>query len=122
MTDSRLDLGRQAEVTAEKYLTKKGYRLIERNYRCALGEIDLVMEDGETLVFVEVKGGRVDPDFSPMDHLDDKKRRKLLMLGKLYLCRFKGDPNVRFDLVTVTKDGPKFHIDHVEDVVQDPFP
>ncbi len=119
MTDPRHDFGRRAEQAAEEYLGSKGFRLIERNARNRLGEIDLVMEDGGTLVFVEVKAGRVSPDFSPLDHFDSKKKRKLLTLGKAYLARFGEEREARFDLVWVVPDGEKFRIDHLEDVIQD---
>lgn len=119
MNDSRQEFGRQAEEEAEKHLKKKGLRLMERNYRTPLGEIDLIMEEGETVVFVEVKAGRADADFSPLGHLDGKKKRKLLKLGKAYLAGLRNERNARFDLVTVVREGSKFRIDHLEDVIQD---
>jgi putative endonuclease len=119
MTDPRQEFGRSAEEEAAKYLQKKGFRLVERNFRTSIGEIDLIMEDGETLVFVEVKAGQVSTDFSPLDHLDGKKRRKLLTLGRAYLATLRDERNARFDLVAVTQMGSNFQIDHHEDVIQD---
>ncbi|MFH1263488.1 MAG: YraN family protein [Pseudomonadota bacterium] len=122
MTDERRQLGKEGEERARAYLEQKGYRLIETNYRTPLGEIDLVMEDGKTLVFVEVKAGESDRDFSPLDHFDSRKQRKLLTLGRAYLARFGRSRDGRFDLLLVTREGVKFRIDHLEDVIQDPGP
>jgi putative endonuclease len=119
MTDPRQDFGRAAEELAAEYLRKKGYRLLEKNHRTKLGEIDLIMEDGETIVFVEVKAGSASKDFPPYGHLNPQKVRKLLTLGKAYLARLRKERNARFDLVTVVREGDNFRIDHLEDVIQD---
>lgn len=119
MTDSRLAFGRTAEKKAATFLKKKGYRLLEKNHRTELGEIDLIVEDGETVVFVEVKAGGPSPAFHPMGHLNPEKQRKLLMLGKAYLAGFRETRNARFDLVAVIREGENFRIDHFEDVIQD---
>ena len=54
MTDARQVLGQQGEEVAERFLRKKGYKLVERNYRCAAGEVDLIVLDHRVIVFVEV--------------------------------------------------------------------
>ena len=55
MTEKRLKLGREGEDAAEAYLKKKGYRIVEKNFRCKLGEIDIIAELGGVVVFIEVK-------------------------------------------------------------------
>jgi putative endonuclease len=122
VTGDRRQLGKDGEARARAHLEQKGYRLIHANYRTPLGEIDLVMEDSQTVVFVEVKAGGIDRDFSPLDHFDPRKQRKLLTLGRAYLARFGSGRDARFDLVVVTQEGEKFHVDHLEDVIQDPGP
>ena len=119
MTDPRQEFGRLAEEAAADYLRKKGYRLLEQNYRTKLGEIDLIMEDGDTIVFVEVKAGKNSADFPPYGHLNREKQRKLLTLGRAYLARLRKERNARFDLVTVVQEGANFRMDHHEDVIQD---
>ncbi|MFZ4438247.1 MAG: YraN family protein, partial [Syntrophales bacterium] len=58
MSLMRISTGKKGEELAAAYLEEAGYRIIERNYRCLFGEIDMVAEEGETLVFVEVKSRR----------------------------------------------------------------
>jgi putative endonuclease len=119
MTDPRHEFGREAEQQAAEFLRKKGYRLLEQNYRTKLGEIDLILEDGDTIVFVEVKAGGPSPEFHPMGHLNPEKRRKLLLVGKAYLAHLPGEKDARFDLVTVVREGANIRVDHLEDVIQD---
>ena len=76
MTQQRKTLGSHAEDAAAKHLKKKGYRILERNIRNSLGEIDIVAEKNKALVFVEVKAGTPDPDFDPSLHFDTKKQKK----------------------------------------------
>ena len=55
MRSSRYDVGQQSEAQALRYLRRRGLRLLERNYRCRQGEIDLIMRDGDVVVFIEVR-------------------------------------------------------------------
>lgn len=79
-------LGSLGEEDAGKYLQKnKGFRLIGRNFRTKWGELDLIMEEGKTLVFVEVKA-RVTPSFgSPLEYIDPNKIRHLKKAIDFYL-------------------------------------
>jgi putative endonuclease len=97
------DLGRRGEALATRELRRRGYRILERRWRCRLGEIDIVAQDGEALVVVEVKA-RSRRDYGPpIDRVDRDKRRKLGKLALAYV-QAKGltDTTVRFDLVGVT--------------------
>ncbi len=103
MKGKRKKLGRWGEDKAEVFLSEKGYKIVERNYRGGRGEIDLVCEDGETLVFVEVKT-RSDSEFaSPEEAVDKRKQRQLVRLAKRYLVERNlwGKVDCRFDVVTV---------------------
>jgi putative endonuclease len=96
------DLGLRGERLAARALKRRGYRILERRWRCRLGEIDLVARDGDTLVVVEVKT-RSRRDYGPAaDAVDARKRRKLEQLARMYLtARRLRDVNVRFDVVGV---------------------
>jgi putative endonuclease len=99
--------GRAGEAAAERYLERHGLRLIERNYRCAHGEVDLVLKDDATVVFCEVKTRRTDQWGSPSEAVDRRKQRRLRRLAAQWLRdRTPGDVEVRFDVVSViVRDG-----------------
>lgn len=94
-------LGLQGEEVAAALLERSGYRILEHNYRCPLGELDLVARKGKTLVFVEVKSG-FGQGISPRDRVDARKRRKLSQVAMFYLKekRLEG-VSARFDVVEV---------------------
>lgn len=82
---ARQGLGRTGERLAAEELTRRGYRIVERNYRCIYGEIDLVAEDGEDLVFVEVKTRRGSAYGLPEEAINGRKRQKLVQVATCYL-------------------------------------
>jgi len=88
------------EQAAAAHLEKKGLRLVERNYRCRAGEIDLIALDGVTVVFVEVKLRRA--PFDPLEAVDARKRRQVCRAAFDFLLRrgMLGRP-ARFDVVAV---------------------
>jgi len=99
----RLRTGKRGEDAAVAHLTGVGYRIVERNYRCPFGEIDIIARDGESLVFVEVKSRRSGRYGGPRLAVGPKKQQKLSLLAQFYLkqkrlygCR------ARFDVAAVT--------------------
>lgn len=83
-------LGSKGEDLAVRFLKRKGYRIIERNYKTPIGEIDIIAQDGGTLVFIEVKT-RTSASFGyPFEAVDRKKRQKLKNLALLYLKKRRG--------------------------------
>lgn len=91
--------GVEAERRAERFLESKGLTLVQRNYRCRMGEIDLVMRDRDTLVFVEVRS-RSRQDFGgAAGSIDTAKRDRLLRTARHYLSRLPSEPACRFDAV-----------------------
>jgi putative endonuclease len=95
--------GRLAEEAACRYLQAQGLRLIERNYRCRSGEIDLVMDDGDSLVFVEVRYRRHDRYGSGAETVDARKRARIIRCAQYYLQRHptaQGRP-ARFDVISL---------------------
>ncbi len=99
--DRRL-LGTAGEAAALRLLRRRGYRIVERNFRCRLGEIDLIAEDRVTIVFVEVKA-RVATEFgAPFEAISPRKQRRLAQLATWYLARRRWlDRPCRFDAVSV---------------------
>jgi putative endonuclease len=94
-------LGDRGENVAARYLRNRGYKIIIRNFRCDLGEIDIVARDGKTLVFVEVKT-RAYEDPAPEDQVNEAKQHQLTKVAKLYLSRYGiPQPPSRFDVVAI---------------------
>ena len=101
-TLSRTGLGATGEELAISYLKKLGYRIVERNFRCKLGEIDVVAYDGNTLVFVEVRTKKSSHFGSPVSSVSYQKQRKLISLAKFYIKKHKlFNRSARFDVVGV---------------------
>lgn len=105
-------LGRVGENKASAYLKKQGFEILERNYKNAFGEIDIIAKDGEYTVFVEVKTRTSEQFGTPAEAVNDKKRQKYFRIAEAYL-NFKGlcDVPCRFDVVEVENDG----INHIKD-------
>lgn len=82
---ARQGLGRTGERLAAEKLISCGYQILERNFRCRYGEIDLVAEDGQDLVFVEVKTRRGDAYGRPEEAVTLRKQRKILEVASYYL-------------------------------------
>ena len=96
-------LGQLGEMLAAEYLrVKKGYTILERNYRCTCGEIDIVADDGGALVFVEVRTKENDFFGHPLESIDFKKQGKLRQVARFYLSeRHVWRDTVRFDAVGI---------------------
>lgn len=104
--------GHQVGWRAEEYVARRlwsmGYHVLERNVRVGRWEIDIVAQQGDTLVFLEVKSGRRDPDHSPRENVDADKRRTALAAGESYIKRrHLGDVRRRWDVaeVILSEDG-----------------
>ncbi|MDF9392726.1 MULTISPECIES: YraN family protein [Methylococcus] len=94
--------GSQAESWTAEYLMARGLRLIERNYRCRLGEIDLVMAEGSTLVFVEVRYRSSKRYGGALESVDRHKCRRLLAAVQHYMIERRVTGAVRLDVVAVS--------------------
>ena len=98
----RQNVGRLGERLAARALSERGYRILEYNYRCRLGEIDLVAEDADDLVFVEVKTRRGDLYGLPEEAVTRAKRLKLAQVAACYLDQHDTpDRSWRIDVVAV---------------------
>ncbi len=120
MSFVRRALGQAAELQAERYLRRKGYRILDRNVRSPLGELDLVARSGQVLVFVEVKARRTSALGGAAYAVDGRKQAKLVRLAAQYLAQRKLSNRLcRFDVVLCREgmDGPA-HIEHIENAFQ----
>jgi putative endonuclease len=109
-------LGALAEARAAEFLQRKDYRVVDRNWTCRGGEIDLVCEDGDTLVFVEVRARADASHGTPLETVLDYKRRRIIRAAKLYLtANSLWERACRFDVVAITGAGAGAIIEHVED-------
>ncbi len=97
------DLGQWAEQKAEQFLISEGLRLRQRNFNRVCGEIDLIMEEASTLVFVEVKLRSQRAWVGALESVDQRKQRKLVKTANWYLQRTCRDsfPPCRFDVVAI---------------------
>ncbi len=93
--------GFDGEALAAQYLTRQGLRIKERNWRCRLGELDLICRDGEEYVFVEVKASRRRSSWLPEDRVNFRKQQKIKSLARRYLKIHTIDAPYRFDIVAV---------------------
>lgn len=98
------DRGREAEEQAFDYLRRHGLTEVERNYRCRFGEIDLIMRDGRTLVFVEVRMRASGAFGGAPASIDARKQRKLLSAARHYIGSKGKIPDCRFDAVLLNGD------------------
>ena len=106
MTRERLAAGRAGERAAVQYLTRAGYVILARNYRCLFGEIDLVALERRTIAFVEVKARRDGAVMSPLESVTRRQQQRIGRAAVHYLTRHRLlDRAARFDIVGVWLDG-----------------
>src|SRR5262245_14615314 len=118
MTFERRTLGGDGERAAERFLRKRGYTIVERNYRCRVGEVDLIALHRGAVVFIEVKTLRRAPFAVSQDAVGVRKQRQIARVAEHYLnAQRLYDRDVRFDVVGVCSQGNDF----VCDLLQDAF-
>jgi len=102
VSNERIDLGKKGEKISVEFLKKQGYKIVETNYRCSVGEIDIVAKDKDVLCFVEVKTRKSDEYGLPEEAVDWHKQRKLVKVALAYLEEKKVyGQDLRFDVVSV---------------------
>ena len=99
--------GAQAEALAAAFLERKGLKVLARNYRCRMGEIDLVAQDGATIVFVEVRSRASSAFGGARASITSAKRQRLLKAARHYVSRLRTLPQCRFDALLVEGDPPR---------------
>ncbi|MBR5467246.1 MAG: YraN family protein [Bacteroidaceae bacterium] len=108
------DFGLQGEELAVEYLRRKGYLILNRNWRSGHKEIDIVARQGDELVFVEVKARNNNFYARPEDAITRQKMHRLVLAADAYLRCNMIDSSVRFDVITITGTPDKPYIKHYE--------
>ncbi|AEI44358.1 YraN family protein [Paenibacillus mucilaginosus] len=114
---NRRQLGAAGEAAAERYLRGQGMRPLARNWRCRSGEIDLILMDGELVVFVEVRTRTSNRSFgTAAESVDARKQRQVAATSQVFLMQQRLlDRQVRFDVISVEAqgDGAILSLDHI---------
>ncbi len=109
-------VGKKGEDMVARFLQREGYTLIKRNYQCRFGEIDIIAEKRNILVFVEVKTRKENSLVRPMEAVDSHKIRRMTLTAEDYLTKSgatEGQP--RFDVAEVTVDNEnKYHLNYIK--------
>ena len=109
------ELGKKGEQLAVDLLQKKGYDIVERNYRFDKSEVDIIAQKVDVLAIVEVKT-RSSTDFgNPQDFVKPKQIQRLVKAVDEYVSVNNLDVDVRFDIVAIVKNGKQYDIEHLED-------
>ena len=109
------DFGKIGEDLAVELLVKKGYRILDRNWRSGHKEIDIIAMDGETLVAVEVKTRKSNNYGEPDIAVDTTKQRLLIRATDAYVRYHNLDVDVRFDVISIVMTDTSQTIEHIED-------
>ncbi|MBU1207410.1 MAG: YraN family protein [Proteobacteria bacterium] len=119
MTKERLSLGKKGEDLAIAYLEKLKYKILARNYQCAVGEMDIIARDRDTLVFIEVKT-RATKDFGgPAAAVNGRKQRQLSKVALNYLNQKKlSDVPARFDVVAIELGWPSPRVEVIRNAFE----
>ncbi|MCC2686441.1 MAG: YraN family protein [Paenibacillaceae bacterium] len=110
--DTRKQLGKFGEEMAVQHLQTVGHRILERNWRCASGEIDIISEHEDTLIFTEVRTRRPTGTFgTAAESIHARKQRKVREIAAVYVHRhYSHMPRIRFDAIAIQlKEDGTFH-------------
>jgi putative endonuclease len=117
--NGKLILGKEGERVAELYLKHKGYKLVERNYRCSAGELDLIVLDRRVVVFVEVKTRSGHGFGSPLEAVEFHKQRKMIKAAQYFLSEKRlHQRDARFDVVGISWPGREPVVEHIENAFE----
>jgi putative endonuclease len=97
--------GAQAELIAAQYLQGQGLKLVEANYRCRFGEIDLIMRESDTLVFAEVRQRSRNDFGGAAASIDTRKQQRIILTAQHFLASLPSPPPCRFDALLLDKTG-----------------
>lgn len=108
-------LGKKGEDLAVAYLIKKGYSIVERNYRFNKAEVDIIAKKNDILSVIEVKTRSTSDFGNPQDFVKPKQIKNLVKAINEYVTVNNLDVEVRFDIIAVVKEKELYNIEHIED-------
>lgn len=111
-----MTLGKAGEDLAAAHLRQNNYRIIERNFRSKLGEIDIIASIGKTLIFCEVKTRLSTRYGYPFEAVTSRKQQTIRAVAELYLAMAKGlyeFDSIRFDVISILREGRSFKVEHI---------
>jgi len=112
-------LGRSGEALAAKYLKSNGFKVLKKNFRCPLGEIDIIAQKSRELYFVEVKTRSSLQFGSPFEAIDFRKKRQIIKVSNFFLMKEKKDPNCHFSVIgIILKEGEEPEIRFLKDAFE----
>ncbi len=107
-------IGELGEIEAARYFRSHGYLVIAANYRCRLGEIDIIAEDKKYICFAEVKTRSENMRYAPSDAVDYNKRARLIAAAQLFLTDYEMKRQPRFDIIEVYfENGEPVRLNHI---------
>lgn len=107
--------GKRAEILAAWFLRLHGYRIADRNYHSRFGEIDIIAQKSDTIIFVEVKARGENSVAAPAFAVDVYKQRKIIKTAQFYLShKNKTDCDIRFDVVEIFKNSGRLKLNHIK--------
>ena len=119
MTNIRIDIGKRGETLAISFLKKNGYRIIESNFRCRYGEIDIIAQDGKTVAFIEVKTKTSNRFGSPTQAIDSRKQRQVSKTALAYISQKRlTNYSARFDVVGINIKGSNSEIELIKNAFE----
>ena len=119
MTIDRQQYGKESESVAAKLLRKKGYKILEQNYRTKIGEIDIIAKDKDTIVFVEVKARKSRYYGHAKWAITLKKQRKVSMVALYYLkATRQTQKKARFDVVTIHTEKSRSQVEIIKNAFE----
>jgi len=112
---NHISTGNEGENRAIYYLEKKGYQVLEKNYRFKRAEIDIIVSKENVLVFVEVKTRRTLKFGLPEESVNSKKSKNVIAAAENYIHETGWEKDIRFDVISIAL-GTKVEIEHIKDV------
>jgi putative endonuclease len=112
MSDTK-ELGQQGEDAAASFLVKKGYKILNRNWRVSANEIDIIAENDNFIVFIEVKTRSGNYLEHPSTAVTVSKQKGIIRAADQYIRKYNIDKESRFDIITIIKNN-EFEITHIE--------
>jgi putative endonuclease len=112
----KIEIGRQGENLAAEFLKKKGWEIVNRNYRHGKAEIDLIVRRDDWTIFVEVKTRSSSAYGEPEDFVDEFKARKIYDAAEEFIFSTDWHGHVRFDVISIMLGNPT-EIEHFEDAI-----